>query len=170
MIIRKITVSDVDKLQTIAKETFVQTFAADNTQENIENYLAKGFSTEKLMGEIENPNSQFFFAEEDGNLRGYLKMNFGEAQTELNDPESVEIERIYVLKEFHGKKVGQRLYEIAIDIAREFNKNYIWLGVWEKNPRAISFYRKNRFEEFGKHIFRFGNEEQTDIMMKLSLK
>ncbi|PZQ78157.1 MAG: GNAT family N-acetyltransferase, partial [Flavobacterium johnsoniae] len=77
---------------------------------------------------------------------------------------------IYVLKEFHGKKVGQLLYEKAIQIAKETKSDYVWLGVWEENHRALAFYKKNGFVEFDKHIFRLGNDEQTDIMMKLQLK
>jgi ribosomal protein S18 acetylase RimI-like enzyme len=121
------------------------------------------------MNELNNPFSAFYFAELENDVIGYLKLNFGNAQTELKDNKAVEIERIYVLKEFHGMKVGQMLYEKAIEIARLNNAEYVWLGVWEKNPRAISFYKKNGFTEFDKHIFNMGNEEQTDIMMRKEL-
>jgi ribosomal protein S18 acetylase RimI-like enzyme len=100
---------------------------------------------------------------------GYLKLNFGQSQTELQDNRALEIERIYVLKEFHGKSVGQLLYAKASQIARQKRADYVWLGVWEENPRAISFYKKNGFIEFDKHVFLLGKDEQTDIMMKLKL-
>ena len=99
-----------------------------------------------------------------------MKLNFGDSQTELKDNKALEIERIYVSKEFHGKSVGQLLYDKAIEVAKQKNVNYVWLGVWEENPRAISFYKKNGFVEFDKHIFKLGNDEQIDIMMKLNLK
>jgi diamine N-acetyltransferase len=99
-----------------------------------------------------------------------LKINFKEAQTELKENKTIEIERIYVLKDFYGKNVGQLLYDKAIKIAKQKNVEYVWLGVWEENPRAINFYKKNGFVEFDKHIFKLGNDEQTDIMMKLKLK
>ncbi|WP_345106638.1 GNAT family N-acetyltransferase [Mucilaginibacter panaciglaebae] len=76
------------------------------------------------------------------------------------------MERIYVLKEYHGKKAGQFLVEKAINTAQQNRVDFIWLGVWEENHRAISFYQKNGFAAFDKHIFRLGDEEQTDIMMK----
>jgi diamine N-acetyltransferase len=98
-----------------------------------------------------------------------LKINFGSSQTEQKDKNSLEIERIYVLKEYHGKKVGQVLYDCALKIAKEKQIEFVWLGVWEKNPRAISFYTKNGFEAFDKHVFVLGTDEQTDIMMKLTL-
>ncbi|MEP6931970.1 MAG: GNAT family N-acetyltransferase, partial [Flavobacterium sp.] len=100
----------------------------------------------------------------------YLKLNFGASQTELKDSKALEIERIYVPKEYHGQKVGQVLYEKAILVAKQKDVDYVWLGVWEENHRALSFYKKNGFVEFDKHIFRLGNDEQTDIMMKLKLK
>ena len=100
---------------------------------------------------------------------GYLKINTGDAQTEIQDSQTLEIERIYVLKEFHGKKVGQLLYEKAIQIATGLKVNYIWLGVWEQNLRALQFYKKNGFLAFDKHMFKLGNDEQIDIMMKLTL-
>jgi hypothetical protein len=106
----------------------------------------------------------------DGKTIGYLKVNVGESQTEIKDKNTLEIERIYVLKEFHGKKVGQILYDKAIELAKDKNIENVWLGVWEENPRAIRFYEKNGFVAFDKHIFKLGNDEQTDIMMKLKLK
>lgn len=69
-----------------------------------------------------------------------------------------------------GDKSQLRPYEKAMQIARQTNADYVWLGVWEKNPRAINFYKKNGFVEFDKHIFKLGNDEQTDIMMRLQLK
>jgi len=133
-------------------------------------YLKDGFSIEKLAAELNVKNAEFYFAMLDDNVIGYLKVNFGASQTEIKDDKAIEIERIYVLKEFHGKKVGQILYDKAIEVAKNKNAEYVWLGVWEENPRAINFYKKNGFVEFDKHIFKLGNDEQTDIMMKLQLK
>ena len=168
--IKSVTPSEIDQLAAISRQTFSETFSAGNSEENLKKYLAEELSAEKLTAELNNPNSEFYFAELDGKIIGYLKLNFGQAQTELQDQAAVEIERIYVLKEFHGKHVGQLLYQKAIEVARQKNADYIWLGVWEENPRAINFYKKNGFAEFDKHIFRLGNDEQTDIMMKLPLK
>jgi len=100
---------------------------------------------------------------------GYLKLNKGGSQTELKDNDALEIERIYVLKEFHGKKVGQLLFDKAIEVAKAQDVAYVWLGVWENNKRALQLYSKNGFVEFDQHIFVLGDEAQTDIMMKLEL-
>lgn len=164
--IRGVTLNDIEQLQVIGRETFSETFSSSNTKENIAKYLEDGFSIEKLTEELNNEHSEFYFAVIDDKVVGYLKLNFGRSQTELQGSISLEIERIYVLQQYHGKKVGQVLYEKSMQVAEDKKVNYVWLGVWEENPRAIRFYQKNGFVEFDKHIFRLGNDEQTDIMMK----
>ncbi|MEO0075386.1 MAG: GNAT family N-acetyltransferase [candidate division WOR-3 bacterium] len=167
--IKKVTTNDLEELQKISRLTFYETFASGNTEENMNKYLDEAFSFTKLTKELSDNNSEFYFATIDNKVIGYLKLNFGQSQTELQDNKAVEIERIYVLKEYHGKGVGQLLYDQAIKIARQKNADYVWLGVWEKNPKAINFYKKNGFVEFDKHIFKLGNDKQTDKMMKLKL-
>lgn len=169
MKIRKVNIQDVEKLTEIGKLTFAETFSSENSKEDMQKYLKEGFSTEKLKTELTGKNAEFYFAELGDRVIGYLKVNFGQSQTEIKDENALEIERIYVLKEFHGKKVGQFLYDKAIELAKKRNVEYVWLGVWEQNPRAIRFYEKNGFVAFDKHIFKLGNDEQTDIMMKLKL-
>jgi ribosomal protein S18 acetylase RimI-like enzyme len=170
VIIRKGFQCDLLRLQRIGRQTFSETFADANTEENMQKYLDEGFSIEKLTEELSNHDSQFYFAELNDKTIGYLKLNIGSSQTELKDNKAIEIERIYVLKEFQGKKVGQLLYDKVIQIAMNANVEYVWLGVWEENPRAINFYKRNGFIEFDKHIFRLGDDIQTDLLMKLELK
>lgn len=167
--VKRATLTDLDQLQKIGRQTFFETFSAENTEENMKKYLEEGFTAEKLTAELHDKNSEFYFASLDHKVIGYLKLNFGQSQTEIKEDRALEIERIYVLKEYHGKKVGQILYDKAIQIARLKHVDYVWLGVWEENPRAIKFYKKNGFVEFDKHLFKLGDEEQTDIMMKLRL-
>ena len=168
--IQKISLTEIDQLQKIGRQTFKETFSESNSEENMKNYLEEGFSKEKLTVELNDKNSEFYFAKLEEEVIGYLKVNFGDSQTELKDSKALEIERIYVSKEFHGKSVGQLLYDKAIEVAKQKGSEYVWLGVWEENPRAISFYKKNGFVEFDKHIFKLGDDEQTDIMMKLKLE
>jgi diamine N-acetyltransferase len=169
IVIQKVSPDAVDALRDISIRTFVETFAALNTEENMRKYLTASFSREKLAAELQDVNADFYFATVDNRVVGYLKLNAGPSQTELRDDTAIEIERIYVLKAFHGKKVGQLLYEKALEAARQAQAAYIWLGVWEENQRAIQFYKKNGFVVFDQHIFRLGDDEQTDIMMKLRL-
>ena len=167
--IHKATPADLQTLQTISILTFQETFADHNTQENMQNYLSEGFSIHQLTAELNNQHSEFYLATSGNETIGYLKINTGPSQTELKENRALEIERIYVLKQFHGKNIGQQLYHKALQIAQQHHAEYIWLGVWEKNPRAIRFYQKNGLTAFDKHIFKLGDDEQTDIMMKLKL-
>jgi diamine N-acetyltransferase len=169
MEIQKAKISDLEIIKNIGRLTFFETFAEVNTEADMNTYLEQSFSDEKLNEELLDPNSEFYFALDDEKVIGYLKINFGSSQTEQKDKNSLEIERIYVLKEYHGKKVGQVLYDCALKIAKEKQVEFVWLGVWEKNPRAISFYTKNGFIAFDKHVFVLGTDVQTDIMMKLTL-
>jgi ribosomal protein S18 acetylase RimI-like enzyme len=167
--IKNVGINDILILQNIGRQTFSETFTESNTAENMQKYLEEGFAIQKLTLELQNENSQFYFAQLEDVVLGYLKINFGASQTELKDNKAVEIERIYVLQAFQGKKIGQLLYEKAMQIAKEVKAEFIWLGVWEENIKAIHFYNKNGFVPFDKHIFKLGDEEQTDIMMKLEL-
>lgn len=170
MKIRKVTNNDLEALVKIGKETFSETYTSQNKKENMTHYLTSVFSTEQLTTELRDPNSQFYFVELNNVPIGYLKLNTGPAQTEIKDSPALEIERIYVLKEYHGKQVGQKLYDKALEIAHMLQVEYVWLGVWEQNPRAIRFYEKNGFVAFDRRVFQLGDEQQTDSMMKLVLK
>ena len=164
-----VSANDVEKLQAISRVTFLQTFAAHNNEADMEAYLNSSFAIDKLREELNNTQSKFYFAQDGEMIVGYLKINTGEAQTEQKEINAFEIERIYVDSAYLGKKIGQLLFNKAIDLATEKKAVYVWLGVWEENHRALAFYKKNGFIPFDKHIFKLGNDEQTDIMMKLEL-
>jgi ribosomal protein S18 acetylase RimI-like enzyme len=167
--IEQINQNHIAALQQIGRQTFSETFAESNSAENMAKYLDEAYSYEKLNAELNDSNSIFYFAVMDQNVIGYLKLNFGASQTDLKDNNALEIERIYVLREFHGKKIGQLLFDKAIEVAKAQHVAYVWLGVWEENKRALQFYTKNGFVEFNQHVFVLGDEAQTDIMMKLEL-
>ena len=169
MKIRKLNIDDLETLRNLSIQTFRETFSEVNTKEDMQKYLDENLSIEKLKTELENPNSEFYFAENNDEILGYLKLNFKDAQTEKVEENHFEIERIYVLKAFLGQKIGQILFDKAIEIGREKNLEYVWLGVWEENHRAIRFYGKNGFEIFGKHDFVLGEDVQTDLLMKMKI-
>lgn len=167
--LRIVCLEDVQELQRIGKKTFYETFSESNSDANMASYLESGFSIAKLQEELNNSQTLFYFAMFQNIVVGYLKVNVGEAQTETQGHDGLEIERIYVSRAFQGKDVGKLLYDKAYEIAKQKGVSYIWLGVWEENHRAISFYKKCGFIEFDKHVFKLGDDEQTDIMMKLTI-
>lgn len=105
-----------------------------------------------------------------GQLVGYFKLNEHDAQTDIKTEESLELERIYVVKEFQGMQIGRLMLQKAIELAVEKGKRYIWLGVWEKNFNAIRFYQKYNFKKFATHSYFIGNDEQMDWLLRLELK
>ncbi len=164
--IRTVNATDVLALQTLARKTFYDAFAEQNTEEDMQEYLEVNLSEEKLTSELNNPASFFFFAIYHELPVGYLKVNTGNAQSDFKDSNGFEIERIYVEKAFHGKKVSDALFQKAISLASDLNYKEVWLGVWEENKKAIRFYEKNGFVPFDTHIFMLGTDQQTDILMK----
>jgi diamine N-acetyltransferase len=163
------TAADIDVLCEISKTTFIEAFEHLNDPDDFKQYISTAFTRERIACELDTPQSHFFFAREGKQVLGYLKINFAPAQSDVNDENSLEIERIYVRKNAQGKQVGQQLFQLALQIATEKHKKYLWLGVWEKNEKAIRFYEKNGFKTFDKHIFVIGNDPQTDFLMKLMI-
>jgi ribosomal protein S18 acetylase RimI-like enzyme len=160
---------DAGLLADFSRQTFYETFAAQNTKENMELHMAEYYKPEKIQAEIIDPLNIFLMAYDGDRLVGYAKLNehIKEESSSLDNP--IEIERIYSIKEMLGKGVGKKLMEKCLSVAREKNKKEIWLGVWETNYRAIGFYTHWGFEKFGEHNFPVGNDPQTDWLMKKHL-
>lgn len=163
--IKKCTLEDLHKLREISYDTFNETFRDQNSLENITAYLEKTFNLEQLKQELSDAFSQFFFIYFKNELAGYLKVNINDAQTEEMGEEALEVERIYIKKHFKKNKLGTKLLSKAIDIAQEYRKKQIWLGVWEKNETAIAFYKNMGFIQTETHSFFMGDEEQFDFIM-----
>lgn len=165
----KCTLEDSRDLQEISYDTFEETFGSQNSPENMSAYLEKAFNIKQVEKELSNPLSYFFFVYFHDEIAGYLKVNTGDAQSENMDDDAMEIERIYIKSKFQKRGLGKYLFNKAMNIAREKNKKKIWLGVWEKNERAIAFYEKLGFVQIGSHSFFMGDEEQTDYIMVKTL-
>ena len=136
----------------------------------MQEYLHRAFNKEKLLEELTDKNSKFFFLYCGEKLAGYIKVNEAPSQTDINDPNSLELERIYVTGEFQGQGLGGYLMQKAVSIAVERHKKYIWLGVWEKNENTLRFYKKKGFYEIGTHTFVMGEDRQTDYILKKDLE
>lgn len=166
IIIKQCLLNELDTLQLIGYETFDETYRPMNSPETMDRYLHESFNIGKLSKELSDINCKFYLIYLDSKLAGYIKMNYAPAQSDINDPVSVEVERIYVRQEYKGKGFGKFLMEYAFQQAQQNKKEYVWLGVWEKNVSAIAFYQKMGFREAGRHSFRIGSELQSDLIMK----
>ncbi len=147
----------------------MEAFEKDNDPEDFQNYVNKAFEETNIEQQLQNRDSSFYFAFKGEQLVGYLKLNENTAQTDIKLKESVELERIYVLKEFQGNQIGEHILKEAINLASQRQKSFIWLGVWQKNVGAIRFYEKHGFVKFGTHPYFIGNDEQTDWLMRYDL-
>ncbi len=161
--------ADLLSLQEISRQTFFDTFGAVNSDEDMNQYLEVNLSLDQLTEELNNPSTSFFFAKSNNEILAYLKLNEAEAQTEKREVPSIEIERIYVRKEYQNRGVGQFLLDFSFQLTKDKKMKLIWLGVWEHNVSAIRFYERNQFQLFGKHSFILGSDEQTDLLMELHL-
>lgn len=169
LMIRLVKSQEVEELVKIGRHTFIEAFAAQNSEEDLLLYVDSTFTTEQMSQQIKNPFSEHYFAVFEDRIIGFLKINTGSAQTEKQDDEALEVERIYVLKNFIGQGIGQSLLDKAFQRAREKDCKSIWLGVWNKNERAIRFYQKNGYKVVGEHVFLLGTDEQTDLIMRREL-
>jgi len=170
MEIRKANFGDIDILVSLSWKTFYDSFHHLNTISNLNAYMNKAFTRERLLDELENENSAFYFAKNTNHVIGYFKINRKDAQTEFKDDTCMEIERIYLDQDHQGQGYGTEMLNQVKLIALDEGLRYLWLGVWEKNARAIQFYQKNGFDVFSEHEFQMGDEVQIDKLMICKLR
>ena len=163
------TIDDLNILVEKAKNTFVDAFEKYNDPNDFDNYLESAFSEDAIKNELLNPNSTFYFVYFKTELVGYFKLNLKDAQHEQFDLPSMELERIYVLKEFQGQRIGEQILLEIIDLAKLKKINFIWLGVWQENKSAVRFYERFGFKIFDSHPYYIGKDKQIDWLMKYEL-
>ncbi|MGI9551761.1 MAG: GNAT family N-acetyltransferase [Aurantibacter sp.] len=168
--IRQCSLGDLDLLIEISKRTFSEAFEKINNPGDFEDYIKTAFSETRLKKELQNPNSDFYFVYADTDLAGYFKVNLKTAQTEFKNRNSLELERIYVLHAHQGKKIGSWILQEVLKMSASAQKSFVWLGVWQKNARAIEFYERHGFEKIGTHPYFIGRDQQTDWLMRYSLQ
>jgi diamine N-acetyltransferase len=167
--IRRAEPADALWLAALAERTFRETYTAHNTAENMESYVAGHFGPERQARELRDPDLSTLVAELDGQAAGYVQLGRGPAPAGISGPEPMEIVRFYVDHPWHGRGVAQRLMAAAVDEARAAGARTLWLGVWERNDRAIAFYHKCGFHDAGTQIFVLGSDRQRDLVLERRL-
>jgi len=165
----KCTNFDLDRLLSISRKTFIDAFENHNKPDDFKAYMETAFSRGQILRELTNPQMSFYLIYSEDEPIAYFKLNEDEAQRDIKDENAMELERIYVKSEFQRNKIGLFMLNNIKRIAASKNKSYLWLGVWEKNGKAIRFYEKNGFIKFGKHPYYIGTDKQMDWLMKLNL-
>jgi diamine N-acetyltransferase len=168
--IRHAESSDNVLLAEFGAQAFYDSFAADNTPEDMAAYLAASFSPEVQASEIADPSSVFLIAEIEGAIAGYARLKGGNVPAAVTGDHPVELMRIYAGKEWIGKGAGGALMSACLNEAERRGYDTIWLGVWERNLRAQAFYRKWGFVDAGAHTFQLGGDLQNDLVMQRAVK
>lgn len=164
--IRLATKEDVLVLSKLSIDTFIESYAGQNTAENTAIYIDKHFKPEQVEQEIIDPRNKVFLAFSGSDLAGYIKLSNINQPEKLKGNNNLEIERLYVLKQYQEQKIGATLMSYSLSYAIKNGFDTLWLGVWVQNEKAIAFYKRWDFEVFGEHIFQFGKDAQTDLLMK----
>ena len=167
--LRRATIDDANLLTELGARTFLETFAADNTSEDMDAYLAENFNLAQQTAELADLAATFLIAEVDGVAAGYAKLHAGEPLESVEGSKPIELVRLYASREWLGRGVGGALMQACLDEARRAGHETIWLGVWERNERAQAFYRKWNFRTVGEHDFQLGSDLQRDLLMERSI-
>ena len=165
-LIRETTLADIPALQRVAIETQIVTFGSYNTEANMKAYLDHAYNLESLKRELDDLGSRNCLAFIDDELAGFVRLRESAEAEHLLGKNTIEMQRLYVLHKFHGRKVGAALMRDTLAYARSKKYEWIWLGVWEKNERAQTFYTRWGFERFSQHVFQMGSDPQTDWLLK----
>ena len=163
--IRRANVADAAALAKLAAQTFAETFAADNKTEDIDRHLSSAYGLTQQTIEIEDPEVITLLAHREGTLVGFAQVRRKAAPSCVIAARPVELHRFYVLRLEHGTGLGGSLMQAVRKAALELGGHHMWLGVWERNARALAFYRKAGFIEVGHHVFMVGSDPQTDLVL-----
>jgi ribosomal protein S18 acetylase RimI-like enzyme len=169
LIIRRGNRGDATLLAELGARTFSETFAPDNSPDNMASYLETAFSPSQQTTELADRETSFLIAESEGVAVGYAMLRSGNVLENVTGRNPIELVRLYVSQERLGSGVGAALMQACIREARQRGHKTLWLGVWEHNARAQAFYRKWNFTEIGTHVFHLGDDPQTDILMQRTI-
>lgn len=168
-VVRPATEGDAAALAALAEATFRDAFAGDNTAGDVDAHCARHYGQRRQLEEIRDPAMATFVAESAGRLVGFGQLRAGHAPACVRVAPAREVQRLYVDRDWHGKGVAQALMAAMLALARGQGAGAAWLGVWERNPRAIAFYRKMGFEPVGEHVFTVGSDPQRDLVLLKAL-
>jgi ribosomal protein S18 acetylase RimI-like enzyme len=169
--IRQAIREDTKVLTDLAYTTFWDAFAhhPKNAPEDLNHYMRQAFNQEQITAELADEKNIFLIAEIHGEAAGYSKIIIDNIEPGIIAKRPVELSRLYSHQKHLGQGVGQSLMDACFDRARAENRDVMWLGVWEYNPRAQRFYERNGFRVVGSHVFLLGKDPQTDLLMQKEL-
>ncbi len=167
--IRKAIEQDIPAIREVAISAYYDTFSLYNTPENMQAFFDSTYNLPILYQELEEPNTWLYLAAERGKILGFARLRENREVADMLGPNTIELQRLYVLTEAQGRSVGTLLMEKSLDLAISRNYEWMWLGVWERNYNAQRFYKRVGFEKFSEHTFWMGDDPQIDWLLKKKL-
>lgn len=167
--VREAKFSDISAMREVAIQSYIDTFTDFNTPENMSTFLADAYSQDKLEQEFHEPFSVLYLACEEKRIAGFLRLRISSEAEDKLGTNTIELQRLYIHKDFQNQKVGKMLMQKSIEYAVEKKFEWIWLGVWERNFNAQRVYTNWGFEKFGEHVFQMGDDPQIDWLLKKKL-
>ncbi|HUF80787.1 MAG TPA: GNAT family N-acetyltransferase [Burkholderiales bacterium] len=170
--IRRALAEDAVAVALLAGRSFRDAFGTDNTPDDIEDYIRESFAMERVREEMLDASNIFLLAFTAASVSpvGYAKLRTGETEPSVTGPDPLELHRLYLEQGAIGFGVGAALMRASLDAAWHGGYRTLWLGVWERNPRAIAFYERWGFVVTGQHEFQLGSDRQTDLIMARSVE
>ena len=165
LVVRTASVADAAAIAEFGARTFDESFGRDNRAEDMAAYLTKAFDVSAVEAELSDSRVTYFVGEVGGRLAAYAMVRTGSAPASVTGQSPLELVRFYVDQPFHGSGIARAMMDACDAEARRRGARTLWLGVWERNPRAIRFYEKCGFRDVGSHGFVLGTDEQTDRLM-----
>lgn len=167
--IYKAAVDDASLIVDIARKTFVETYVELGLRDNMGRYMEDYFTENKISEEVARDDIHFYIANLNGQPVGFTKLRNDRMPKGISDKKCLEIERIYVMKEYQGYRGGKELMNVIKKMARESKYQVIWLQIWQKNEKAIQFYRKSGFVVYETDTFNFYDEVHQDFLLRYDL-
>lgn len=164
-IVHKAKPGEARELAELAERTFRETYEAFNTTEDMDRYCRLTYSEAIQAGEISDPARASLLGRQETTLVGFAQLRWNRTPPCVAGQSPGEIQRLYVAREWHGRGIAQNLMQACLGELAARGSDVAWLGVWERNPRALSFYKKFGFREVGEHLFTLGTDRQRDIVM-----
>jgi len=156
---------DALALAVLAERTFRAAFEESNAAANMQAHCAANYGQAIQLGEIRDSGRETWVVEAEDRLVAYVQLRLDAASPVISGARPVEIQRFYVDTSHHGTGLAHQLMAHVLVRAQAAGSAALWLGVWERNPRALAFYRKWRFDVVGEHTFKLGDDPQRDLVM-----
>jgi GNAT superfamily N-acetyltransferase len=167
--IRRAHAGDAAVLTAFATRTFEEAFSHMNEPAHMAAYLEQAYGLAQQTAELSNPDVITLLAYVEDRLAAFTQLRRRPPPACVTGAQPIELWRFYVDRPWQGRGVAQRLMTAVFAAARDMAGRTLWLGAWERNPRALTFYARCGFRDVGTDDFWLGSDRQTDRVLEADL-